>query len=55
MTVTAPSSGGYVVYDADGMIVSHSRVNQAPSVKLPQGGMAVFGGQAGDVFRIELR
>ncbi|MEK4514767.1 serine hydrolase domain-containing protein [Paenibacillus sp. FSL H8-0122] len=55
MTVTAPSSGGYVVYDADGMIVSHSRVSQAPSVKLPQGGMAVFGGQAGDVFRIELR
>ncbi|QUL53281.1 beta-lactamase family protein [Paenibacillus tritici] len=55
MTVTAPSTGGYAVYDADGVIVSHSMVGKDPSVVLPQGGMAVFGGKAGDVFKIHLQ
>lgn len=55
MTVTAPSTGAYAVYDADGVIVSHSMVGKDPSVVLPKGGMAVFGGKAGDVFKIHLQ
>lgn len=55
MTVTAPTSGGFAVYDADGMIVNFSVVTKNPSAVLPQGGMIVFGGQAGDVFKISIQ
>ncbi|MEK4327098.1 serine hydrolase domain-containing protein [Paenibacillus sp. FSL R7-0312] len=55
MTVTAPASGGFAVYDADGMIVNFSVVTKNPSAVLPQGGMVVFGGQAGDVFKINMK
>lgn len=55
MTVTAPASGGFAVYDADGMIVNFSVVTKDPSAVLPQGGMVVFGGQAGDVFKINIK
>jgi CubicO group peptidase (beta-lactamase class C family) len=55
MTVNAPASGGFAVYDADGMIVNFSVVTQDSSAVLPQGGMVVFGGQAGDVFKINIK
>jgi hypothetical protein len=43
------------VYDADGMIVNFSVVTKKHSAVLPQGGMVVFGGQAGDVFKINIK
>lgn len=54
MTVEAPSSGGFAVYDVNGNVVNFSKVNNNHSVVLPEGGMIVFGGNAGDVFQINL-
>jgi hypothetical protein len=55
MTIEAPSSGGFAVYDGKGNVVNFSKVNNNHSVVLPEGGMIVFGGNAGDVFRINLK
>jgi len=54
MTVKVPASGGFIVYDKTGMIVSSSIVSKKPSVVLPEGGLIVFGGDAGAVFKISI-
>nr|WP_232243117.1 serine hydrolase domain-containing protein [Paenibacillus sp. GSMTC-2017] len=55
MSVDAPTSGGFAVYDAKGMVVNFSKATNNYSVVLPEGGMIVFGGNAGDVFKIKLK
>ncbi|MNL79815.1 hypothetical protein D3C87_2065030 [compost metagenome] len=55
MRVEAPASGGVMVYDGKGMLVYSSIVNKDKSVVLPEGGMIVFGGEAGDVFQISMK
>ncbi|MEY9094866.1 serine hydrolase domain-containing protein [Paenibacillus sp. RC84] len=55
LTVKAPASGGFAVYDAKGTVVNFSKVSGMHSVVLPEGGMIVFGGNAGDVFKIDLK
>ncbi|MCE3201107.1 serine hydrolase domain-containing protein [Paenibacillus sonchi] len=55
MRVEAPPSGGVIVYDGKGMLVYSSIVNKEKSVVLPEGGMIVFGGEAGDVFQISMK
>jgi hypothetical protein len=55
MTVNGSASGGFAVYDATGMMVNFSTVSNDHSVVLPQGGLVVFGGQAGDVFKINMK
>ncbi|WP_238650447.1 serine hydrolase domain-containing protein [Paenibacillus piscarius] len=55
MKVTAPDGAGFAVYDDKGTIVNYSVVTKDRSTVLPQGGMIVFGGQAGDVFKLELK
>lgn len=54
MTVKTEGSGGIIVYDEQGLLVHSSIISKQPSFKLPAGGKIVFGGQAGDVFRIHL-
>ncbi|MGG4343258.1 serine hydrolase domain-containing protein [Paenibacillus lautus] len=54
MTVEVPSSGGFAVYDGMGNVVNLSKVSNNHTVVLPEGGMIVFGGNAGDVFQINL-
>lgn len=54
MTVDVPASGGFAVYDEKGMPVNFSTVSNHNSVVLPKGGLIVFGGNAGDVFNINL-
>lgn len=55
MSVDIPASGGVIVYDDQGTMVYSSIVNKDKlSVILPEGGMIVFGGEAGDIFRIHL-
>lgn len=55
MNVKTPVSGGFAVYDKNGMVVNFSKVTNNHSVVLPESGMIVFGGKAGDVFKIELK
>ncbi|GLI07768.1 penicillin-binding protein [Paenibacillus tyrfis] len=55
MNVKTPVSGGFVVYDKNGMVVNFSKATNNHSVVLPESGMIVFGGKAGDVFKIELK
>ncbi|OPA72833.1 serine hydrolase [Paenibacillus selenitireducens] len=55
MTVKVPGSGGFAVYDANGMVVNFSKVTNNHSVVLPEGGMIVFGGNKGDRFKINLK
>lgn len=47
--------GGFVVYDAEGMVVNFSKATSNHSVVLPKGGMIVFGGAKGDVLKINLQ
>ncbi|MBN3525075.1 serine hydrolase domain-containing protein [Paenibacillus apiarius] len=54
MTVEAPVSGGFAVYDAKGKVVNFSKASHNHSAVLPEGGMIVFGGNGGDVFKINL-
>lgn len=55
LTVQAPASGGFAVYDAQGTVVNFSKVSGKDSAVLPEGGMTVFGGSKGDVFKISLK
>ncbi|OAB43508.1 serine hydrolase, partial [Paenibacillus glacialis] len=55
MNVETPVSGGFAVYDANGMVVNFSKATSNHSVVLPEGGMIVFGGNEGDVFKINLK
>ncbi|MBY0085619.1 serine hydrolase [Brevibacillus brevis] len=52
INVETPESGGFAVYDKNGMTVNFSKASNKHSVVLPEGGMIVFGGNAGDVFKI---
>ncbi|MEC0182413.1 serine hydrolase [Paenibacillus peoriae] len=54
MTVDFPASGGLAVYDENGVVVDFSTASHNNSVVLPQGGLIVLGGNAGDVFKINL-
>lgn len=54
MTVDIPEGGGFAVYDATGMLVNFSIATEDNSVVLPEGGLIVFGGNAGAVFSIQL-
>ncbi|MFI8715928.1 serine hydrolase domain-containing protein [Brevibacillus brevis] len=55
MNVETPESGGFAVYDKNGMTVNFSKASNKHSVVLPESGMIVFGGNAGDVFKINLK
>ncbi|MFE4572552.1 serine hydrolase domain-containing protein [Paenibacillus chitinolyticus] len=55
LTVKAPASGGFAVYDAKGKLVNFSKISKNYSAVLPEGGLIVFGGHAGDVFKIDLK
>ncbi|NOU91601.1 serine hydrolase [Paenibacillus sp. LMG 31460] len=55
MNVETPVSGGFAVYDAEGMVVNFSKASNNHTVVLPEGGMIVFGGNEGDVFKINLK
>ncbi|HEY2491817.1 MAG TPA: serine hydrolase domain-containing protein, partial [Paenibacillus sp.] len=55
MNVETPVSGGFAVYDANGMVVNFSKATSNHSVVLPEGGMIVFGGNEGDIFKINLK
>jgi CubicO group peptidase (beta-lactamase class C family) len=54
MTVDAPAGGGFAVYDPSGMPINFSVASKENTALLPEGGYIVFGGQAGDVFKISL-
>ncbi|MNJ76605.1 hypothetical protein D3C77_739230 [compost metagenome] len=54
MTVDIPEGGGFAVYDAKGIPVNFSIASMSNSVVLPEGGLIVFGGNAGEVFNINL-
>jgi len=54
INVTLPKGAGFVVYDDKGQITYSSIVNGGHSTKLPQSGMIVFGGKAGDHFKLSL-
>ncbi|WP_405081500.1 serine hydrolase domain-containing protein [Paenibacillus chitinolyticus] len=55
LTVKAPSSGEFAVYDAKGKLVNFSKISKNYSAVLPEGGLIVFGGNAGAVFKIDLK
>lgn len=55
MTVDFSKTGGFAVYDENGTVVHLSRVSSEHSVTLPKGGLIVFAGNAGDVFKVELK
>lgn len=55
LTVKAPVGGEFAVYDAKGKLVNFSRISKRYSAVLPEGGLIVFGGHAGDVFKIDLK
>ncbi|WP_339261068.1 serine hydrolase domain-containing protein [Paenibacillus sp. FSL R5-0713] len=55
ITVSSPNTGGYAVYDDKGEMVDFSVATNQESTKLPKSGFIVFGGNAGDVFQIELK
>lgn len=55
MNVETPVSGGFAVYDAEGMVVNFSKASNNHTVVLPEGGMIVFGGNEGNVFKINLK
>ncbi|RRJ67371.1 class A beta-lactamase-related serine hydrolase [Paenibacillus oralis] len=54
MTVDFPQSGGFAVYNAEGALVNFSVASGINTALLPEGGLIVFGGGAGDVFKISL-
>jgi CubicO group peptidase (beta-lactamase class C family) len=54
MTADFAKSSGFAVYDGNGMPVHISAANGGHTVVLPESGLIVFGGEAGDVFKIML-
>ncbi|GIP23261.1 serine hydrolase [Paenibacillus sp. J22TS3] len=55
MTVEVPTNGGFNVYDKTGTTIGSSIITGEKSVVLPEGGLIVFGGKAGDVFKIKIK
>ncbi|WP_454192861.1 serine hydrolase domain-containing protein [Paenibacillus sp. Marseille-Q7038] len=54
MTVDLPQRGGFAVYDANGVPVNLSTATGSRTAVLPKNGLIVFGGGAGEVFKITL-
>lgn len=54
MSVQLPAGGGFAVYTADGALVEFSVASGNRAALLPENGVIVFGGQAGEVFEITL-
>ncbi|WP_018753568.1 serine hydrolase domain-containing protein [Paenibacillus sanguinis] len=54
MSVQLPAGGGFAVYTADGALVEFSGASGNRAALLPENGIIVFGGLAGDVFEIKL-
>ena len=54
MTVDGPAGGGFAVYDPSGMPINFSVASKENTALLPEDGFIVFGGKAGDVFKISL-
>lgn len=52
ITVDYANNAGFVVYDDKGMVVQSSIINHKKSVVLPQNGLIVFGGEAGDMLKV---
>ncbi|MCG7381244.1 serine hydrolase domain-containing protein [Paenibacillus sp. ACRRY] len=55
LTVDSPNGGGYAVYNEQGEVVHFSVATPQQSIVLPKEGFIVFGGEAGDVFKIHLK
>ncbi|MGG4483195.1 serine hydrolase domain-containing protein [Paenibacillus illinoisensis] len=55
LTVDSPEGGGYAVYNEKGEVVHFSVATDQQSIELPKAGFIVFGGEAGDVFKIHLK
>ncbi|PQP81361.1 serine hydrolase [Paenibacillus sp. PCH8] len=55
ITVDSPANGGYAVYNEEGEMLDFSVATHQPLVKLPKRGFIVFGGNAGEVFKIQLK
>ncbi|PZD96643.1 serine hydrolase [Paenibacillus sambharensis] len=55
MKVHVPKHGGFAVYDANGMPVNISAVTSTNTAILPEDGLIVFGGRAGDILKITLK
>lgn len=54
MNVQLPTDGGFAVYTPEGALVEFSVASGNRTALLPENGVIVFGGQAGDVFEIKL-
>ncbi|WP_089153417.1 serine hydrolase domain-containing protein [Paenibacillus senegalimassiliensis] len=54
MSVQLPAGGGFAVYTAEGALVEFSVASGNSAALLPENGIVVFGGQAGDLFQIKL-
>lgn len=54
ITIDHPESSGFVIYDASGMPLHVSAISGSHTAVLPENGLIVFGGEAGDVFKITL-
>lgn len=54
INVDYANNTGFVVYDDKGSVVQSSIVNPKKSAVLPENGLIVFGGQAGDVLKVSL-
>ncbi|MDN4618085.1 serine hydrolase [Paenibacillus sp. PsM32] len=54
INVDYPNNAGFVVYDAKGNVVESSIITSKKSAILPENGLIVFGGQAGNVFKVTL-
>ncbi|CAI6043790.1 Putative D-alanyl-D-alanine carboxypeptidase [Paenibacillus sp. JJ-100] len=55
ITVESPDQGGYAVYNEQGEVLHFSIATGEKTTKLPQKGFIVFGGNAGDIFRIHVK
>ncbi|WP_405157193.1 serine hydrolase domain-containing protein [Paenibacillus sp. FSL K6-0108] len=55
LTVDSPESGGFAVYNDKGEVVHFSIASKQQSTLLPKDGFIVFGGKAGDTFKIHLK
>ncbi|GGO00420.1 penicillin-binding protein [Saccharibacillus kuerlensis] len=54
LKVDLPQDAGFVVYKADGTLVNLSAASGSNTAILPEDGLVVFGGQAGDVLKVRL-
>jgi hypothetical protein len=55
ITVDSPAQGGYAVYSDKGEVLHFSIATGEQTTKLPKNGFIVFGGSAGDIFKIRLK